>query len=137
MKHLLTIVALIMSLTVSAQMLDKQEFAIGFATVKGTIKGYAAHKDKIGSEVSISVENPFTADYETYSGPIQPDGKYEVRVPMILKHKIVLLGTASPSLRGRIVISQGKEVVVDYNCEQFGNEVTPSFSGDNDASKYF
>ena len=132
MKHLLTIVALIMSLTVSAQMLDKQEFAIGFATVKGTIKGYAAHKDKIGSEVSISVENPFTADYETYSGPIQPDGKYEVRVPMILKHKIVLLGTASPALRARIVISQGKEVVVDYNCEQFGNEVTPSFSGDND-----
>ncbi|MBQ1697667.1 MAG: hypothetical protein II075_07265, partial [Bacteroidales bacterium] len=124
MKHLLTIVALIMSLTVSAQMLDKQEFAIGFATVKGTIKGYAAHKDKIGSEVSISIENPFTADYETYSGSIQPDGKYEVRVPMILKHKIVLLGTASPALRARIVISQGKEVVVDYNCEQFGNEVT-------------
>ena len=29
MKHLLTIIALIMSLTVSAQMLDKQEFANG------------------------------------------------------------------------------------------------------------
>lgn len=128
----LTFVSLIMLMTVSAQTLDKQEFAIGFATVKGTIKGYDAHKDKIGSVVSISLENPFTADYETYTGQIQSDGTYKVNVPMNLKHKIVLLGTASPALSARIVISQGKEVVVDYNCEQSDNVITPSFSGDND-----
>ena len=123
-----------MTLSAAAQKLDKQEFVSGTAIIKGRIKGYDASKNMMLPEITVSVHNHFTDDYNEAAGEIKSDGSFEISVPMSVKHQIVRYSVNSETY-GDIVASVGKTVVMDFDFAQLlrnpEKPLTPEFSGDN------
>ena len=112
MKHIVLAISLLLTTALSAQNLDKQEFVDGVATVKGSIKGYDAGKMD-DAEFLVSIANPFFDDEEELTTEINDDGSFEIQVPMSVKHQIVSYELQSHI--GKIVISSGKTVVLDFD----------------------
>ena len=130
MKHFVLAISLLLTTALSAQNLDKQEFVDGFATVKGSIKGYDAGKMD-DAEFLVSIANPFFDDEEELTAEINDDGSFEIQVPMSVKHQIVSYELQSNI--GKIVISSGKTVVMDFDFNSLLNDddLPPTFSGEN------
>ena len=102
MKHLFLAIFMLLTLSLSAQKLDKQEFVSGFATVKGTIEGYDA-KQMDEAVVLITIANPFFEEEDELTTEINDDGSFEIQVPMAVKHQIVTYELQQN--RGKIVLS--------------------------------
>ena len=130
MKHLFLAIFLLLTLSLSAQKLDKQEFVSGFATVKGTIEGYDA-KQMDEAVVLITIANPFFEEEDELTTEINDDGSFEIQVPMAVKHQIVTYELQQNI--GEIVLSSGKTVVMDFDFNSLLNDsdVSPKFSGEN------
>ena len=130
MKHLFLAIFMLLTFSLSAQKLDKQEFVSGFATVKGTIEGYAAQQmDE--AVVFITIANPFFEEEDELTTEINDDGSFEIQVPMAVKHQIVTYELQQNI--GEIVLSSGKTVVMefDFNSLLNNSDVSPKFSGEN------
>ena len=162
MKHFLTIVALIMSLPVAAQKmpeiisnipdevknyaskikdngksLDREEFTMDSATVKGTFYGLDTRIFDGNPEFAVAINNPFTQQQEVYTSKIDGNNSYEIKVPMTVRHQTVSLLMQSWIMES-IVLTAGKTVVVDYDFAQIKEmqsksepDFTPYFSGEN------
>ncbi|MBR4271738.1 MAG: TlpA family protein disulfide reductase [Bacteroidales bacterium] len=124
----------------NGESLEREEFTMQPATVKGKIYGYDkrffAGAANVKFEVEVNIENPFLRR-ETVATEIKPDGTYELQVPMTVKHQAVWL-IVNPIYSNKVVLAAGKTVEVDFDFTQIyrpwelpDNELTPYFAGEN------
>ncbi len=122
----------------NGQSLDKNEFSMEPATIKGKIYGFDKRTfgDRMG-DVTVYIYNPFMADQLSYSAPINPDNTYELKVPMTTKNQIVYL-SINPIVSNNVLLTAGKTVVVNYDFYEVykpwelpDNRLIPYFSGEN------
>ena len=123
----------------NGQSLDKNEFSMEPATVKGTIYGFdnRCFGSRMSGEVTVYIYNPFYGSQVSYSAPINPDNTFELEVPMTTKNQIAYL-SISPAISNNVLLTVGKTVVVDFDFYEVyrpwelpNNRLNPYFSGDN------
>ena len=122
----------------NGQSLDKNEFSMEPATIKGKIYGFDKRTfgDRMG-DVTVYIYNPFVAEQLSYSAPINPDNTYELKVPMTTKNQIVYL-SINPVVSNDVLLTAGKTVVVNYDFYEVykpwelpDNRLIPYFAGEN------
>lgn len=125
----------------NGESLEREEFTMQPATVKGKIYGYDksffAGAANVKFEVEVNIENPFLRR-ETVATEIKPDNTYELQVPMTVKHQAVWLRLKPNLYSDYVVLSAGKTVEVDFDFTQIyrpwelpEQELPPYFAGEN------
>jgi|GEM_PF-2509823 len=123
----------------NGQSLDKNEFSMEPATVKGTIYGFdkRCFGTRMSGDVTVYIYNPFYGDQLSYSAPINPDNTFEIEVPMTTKNQIAYL-SIDPVISNNVLLTSGKTVVVDYDFYEVykpwelpNRSLNPYFSGEN------
>ncbi|MBR4266706.1 MAG: TlpA family protein disulfide reductase [Bacteroidales bacterium] len=123
----------------NGQSLEKNDFTFDTAVVKGKIYGFDIRifGDKLNPEIVVYFYNPFLAEQLSYSGRINHDGTFEVKVPMTNKHQAVYV-SVNPIISSDILISAGKTVEVYFDFLQIykpwelpESRLIPYFAGEN------
>ena len=123
----------------NGESLESNGFTMEPATVKGRIYGFDRRTfgDKMSAEMMVCIYDPFLNEQLSYSGRINLDGTFEVKVPMTNKHQEVYFAV-KPIISNYFLISAGKTVEVYYDFQQIykpwelsENRLTPYFAGEN------
>ena len=120
--------------------LEKNDFTMTSATIKGKIYGYDNRffpgETAAKFMVKVSIKNPFLCN-EDFAAIVKPDNTFEIQVPMTVKHQTVSL-SIEPIFNGHVVLSAGKTVEVNFDFTQIyrpweltDNELPPYFAGEN------
>jgi len=125
----------------NSKSLDREEFTMGTATVKGKIYNFDQRVFRgllDNMEVSAYINNPFTQDQDEVTAKFAADHSFELKVPLTNKHQTVLL-RIQPFFNSYILVSAGKTVEVAFDINEIfskvdnpdGPRITPYFSGEN------
>ena len=125
----------------NGESLEREEFTMQPATVKGKIYGYDkrffAGAANVKFEVEVNIENPFLRR-ETVATEVKPDNTFELQVPMTVKHQAVWLRLKPNLYSDYVVLSAGKTVEVDFDFTQIyrpwelpEEKLPPYFAGEN------
>lgn len=122
----------------NGQSLDKNEFSMDTAIVKGKIYGFDKRTfgDRMG-DVTVYINNPILNEQLSYSATLNPDNTYEIKVPMTTKNQIAYLDM-EPVISNNVLLTAGKTVVVNYDFyavykpwELPDRSLIPYFAGEN------
>ncbi len=122
----------------NGQSLEPEEFSMDSATIKGKLYGYYSKDYDETDKVQIISCNPFSGEQETYLAEIKPDGCFEIKIPMFVKHQCVYV-ILQPLIFSTVVASVGKTVSVSFDLNEDvtkrkpdeNHNLTPYYSGDN------
>ena len=108
--------------------LEKEEFSLGYGTIKGRIYGYDSEDDD--TRYFANIKNPFTMDYNSYEFIIAEDGTFEVKLPMVVKFQLAKIDNWH-TINTEVLLSQGKTVEVFFEKTRLGSVLKPYFVGEN------
>ena len=123
----------------NGQSLEKNDFSMKPATVKGKLYGYDKRTfgSRMDNSITAYIYNPFLAEQMSYSSKINADGTYEISVPMTSKHQVVYFA-AQPIISNYILLSAGKIVEVNFDFQEIyrpwelpGSRLISYFAGEN------
>ena len=99
--------------------LEKEQFSLGYGTIKGKIYDYTP--EKYNKNTYATIANPFSADYTTVRVRIADDGTFEIKLPMVVKHQLASIYCWGIIDDDRILISQGKTTEIYYDTTRKHN----------------
>ena len=123
----------------NGESLEREEFTMQPATVKGKLYGYDKRTfgERMDNSVTVYIYNPFLADQLSYSSKINADGTFEISVPMTTKHQVAYF-VVQPIISNNILISAGKTVEINYDFQEIyrpwelpNSRLNPYFAGEN------
>lgn len=117
----------------NGESLEKQDFEMGVAIVRGTLYGFDSNNydAKSAPEVTVEISDPFRGNFQDYTAKVDKNGRYEVLVPMTMKHQFVWMVMTDNKFKRQAVISTGKTVVADFDLTENSDNLTPYYSGEN------
>ncbi len=123
----------------NGESLEKNDFTMTPAIVKGKIYGFDPRTWETGMDISIAVYifNPFLGEQTPCASKINADGTFEISVPMTTKHQVAYL-IAQPFIYSNMLLSAGKTVEVNFDFQEIyrpwelpDGRLIPYFAGEN------
>ena len=112
--------------------LEKEQFSLGYGTIKGKIYDYSPKRYR--GNFYATIDNPFSFDDTDVRISIADDGSFEVKLPMVVKHQWAAIWCWGVINGERVLISQGKTSEIYYDTTRKQNwraEPMPFFKGEN------
>lgn len=112
--------------------LEKEQFSLGYGTIKGKIYDYTP--DKYLGNTYAQISNPFSHDYTEIRVKIADDGSFEIKLPMVVKHQLAEIRCWNTIEDTKMLITQGKTVEVYFDSTlkpKWQSVRMPFFKGEN------
>ena len=122
----------------NGQSLEQEEFSMDTAIINGKIYNYNPKEYDAADRMSVVICNPFINNQERVLSKIAPDGSFEFKVPMTVKHQMVYL-IFDPKIWSNLVVTAGKTVSVYFDMNDKmkpkpggrSPKLKPYYSGEN------